>query len=281
MNKIVYILLVLVLTHLSCQKSDFSVTNLNDDIVGVIGHGGMGIAHLYPMNSYQSINRAAGLGADGVEIDVQMTNDGVFVAYHDYELSERSSAYGQIYNQSWAEISNTTYNNPFFPSYQVIRVDSLISGITNRDELLFVFDIKSFNPDTTSYFKEKLTGSLISLLDEYKLGNNVFIELKRPDLVRALKKKRKGLLIFYYNEDFYKAIESAINLKLQGVTVPIQGLSPEKVKYAHEKGVMVSVFNTNSRSRNRRAIEMNVDFIQTDNLKYLTKLLKNSPHSNL
>jgi glycerophosphoryl diester phosphodiesterase len=43
---------------------------------------------------------------------------------------------------------------------------------------------------------------------------------------------------------------------------------------AHRNGTMVAVFNTHSKDRNMEAIEKNVDFIQSDKVKHLIKILK-------
>ncbi len=132
MNKLFPVLLIAGFIQYSCQKTDISVINVNNNIIKVIGHGGMGIAHNYPMNTFPSVMRALSLGADGEEIDVQMTIDGVLVAYHDYDMSKRSTASGQIYNQSWSEISGATYLKSLYTDYAVMRLDSLISGIPVR-----------------------------------------------------------------------------------------------------------------------------------------------------
>ncbi len=266
---------------LSCQKTEVSVTNLNDNKITVIGHGGMGIAHNYPMNSYPSIMRAITMGANGVEIDVQMTKDGVFVAYHDYEMSERSTAKGQIYDQNWKQISSAKYLNPVYTDYPVMRLDSLISGIPDHQKIIIILDCKNFNPDTSGYYLDTFTDNLINLIDQFELGENIYIEFKRTDIIETMQSKRDDLKIFFYGDDFNVAIETALKYDLPGITMSVHLLSADQVRTAHSLGIMVSVLNTHTRARNREAIEMNVDFIQTDMLRYLINLLKDSPHSNL
>ncbi len=260
---------------------DFSVSNLNNNKIDVIGHGGMGIAHNYPMNTYESIMRALSLGANGVEIDVQMTSDGVMVAFHDYDLSERTTASGQIYNQTWEEISDARYLNPVYSDYSIIRLDSLISGIPDRHDVIFFLDCKNFNPDTSKYYLNKFTDKLIDMIDRFGLADKVYIEFKRTDLIKTLQSKREDLKIFIYKDDFSDALKTAIEYGLPGITISIHLLSENQVMLAHSKGIMIAVLNTHTRSRNRDAIKMNVDFIQTDMLRYLIKILRDTPYSNL
>ena len=91
MKNFLYILLIFLFP--SCQKETFNINNLNGDIL-VMGHGGMGVSHAYPMNTFESIMHCINLGVDGTEIDVQMTKDGVLVAYHDKELSNKTNKCG-------------------------------------------------------------------------------------------------------------------------------------------------------------------------------------------
>src|SRR3712207_1806426 len=52
----------------------------------IIGHRGTPSCSLHPENTLQSIRAALDAGADGVEVDVQATRDGVLVLAHDPDL---------------------------------------------------------------------------------------------------------------------------------------------------------------------------------------------------
>jgi len=86
----------------SCQKEDFDIINLNSNKISILGHGGMGIEHTYPMNSFESILNCLSIGADGTELDVQKTKDSVLVAFHDESLENSTDISGRIFNATWA-----------------------------------------------------------------------------------------------------------------------------------------------------------------------------------
>ena len=46
----------------------------------------MGITSQFPINTFESINSALALGADGSEVDIQMTKDSVLVLFHNRKL---------------------------------------------------------------------------------------------------------------------------------------------------------------------------------------------------
>jgi glycerophosphoryl diester phosphodiesterase len=67
-----------------------------------VGHRGAS-AHA-PENTLAAIDKAAELGADMVEIDVQASADGVLVIIHDAELSGTTNGRGSVYAHTLAEL---------------------------------------------------------------------------------------------------------------------------------------------------------------------------------
>jgi glycerophosphoryl diester phosphodiesterase len=270
--KNVIILFLLFITY-SCQKEGFDISNLNNNQISVLGHGGMGIGYTYPMNSFESILNCLNLGADGTEVDVQMTKDSVLVAFHDESLEHSTNVSGQIFNKKWKEINAAVYTVQPYTNYGLITLDELFSNISNLTEYTFFLDCKNFNPDTSSAYLNTFNNALIKIIDKYNLENNVYIEFKRTDLIRSLKIIRSDLKIFVY-KNFDLALEVVNEYQLEGITISVDNISKNEVIKAHNNGTMVAVFNTHSKNRNIEAIEKNVDFIQSDKVKHLIKILK-------
>ncbi len=258
---------------ISCEKVDFDIINLNNNKISVMGHGGMGISHTYPMNSLESIYYCLNLNSDGTEVDVEMTKDSILIAFHDLELSDRTNLSGTVYNQNWNEISSAKYTNPLYTKYRIVTLETLFSGIGDKANKLFSFDCKNFNPDTSLFYVNTFCNSLIKLIDKYNLKDNVIIELKREDIIKQLKMLRPDLRIFVY-AGFEEGLILAKKYQLQGIVISVDKLLAEQVSVAHEVGLQIMVFNAHSRSRNIEAIHKNVDYIQSDNLKHLIKILK-------
>jgi glycerophosphoryl diester phosphodiesterase len=271
--KNVITLFFLLFTVSSCQKEEFDILNLNNNQISALGHGGMGIEYTYPMNSFESILNCLNLGADGTEIDVQMTKDSVLVAFHDEFLEHSTNVSGQIFNKKWNEINGGVYTDQPYTNYGLINLDELFSNISNLTEYTFFLDCKNFNPDTSSAYLNTFNNALIKIIDKYSLENNVYIVFKRTDLIKALKNIRPDLKIFVY-KNFDLALEVVNEFELQGITISVDKISKDEVIKAHNNGTMVAVFNTHSKNRNIEAIEKNVDFIQSDKVKHLIKILK-------
>ncbi len=268
-----YTIVLCMILWIACQKTDFDIINLNNNRISVLGHGGAVMGHTYPMNSYEAVKNCLNLGADGTEIDVQMTKDGVLVAFHDEFLEQSVNVSGQVYRKTWSEIKQATFKEFPFTRYKLVTLDQLFRHLPDRSAYTFFLDCKNFNPDRSSTYLDTFNDALISIIDRHHLGDNLYIELKSKDLIRSLRSKRPDLKIFAY-ADFDAALAMAREFQLPGIVIPNNRISKEQVALAHQKGIMVAVFNTFTKSSNMEAIDKNVDFIQADKLKHLIKVLE-------
>ena len=257
----------------SCKNEPFDIVNLNNNQITVLGHGGMGIGQAYPMNSFESIINCLSLGADGTEIDVQMTKDSVLVAFHDAYLEHSTYSSGQIFNKTWAEIKHSRYKDTPYTSYQIISLEQLFQNLPNPQELQFFFDCKNFNQDTTSGYQEIYARALTNFIDRYDIAEQVYIELKTRQLIQALKSSQAELNIFVLYEALDPSFALVHEFDLQGISIAVNKITKKQIQQAHNLSIMVAVYNTHSERRNIEAIEKNVDFIQTDRLKNLIRLL--------
>jgi len=256
------------LTLTSCSKDKYSSYNQ----VHVLGHGGMGITSLYPLNSYESIFYSLALGAEGTEIDVQMTSDSVLVAYHNRDLSEKTNMDGRIHQCNYTDIREATYTLPLYSNYQLANLEEIFNHIDLTEEQIFFLDCKNYNPDATVGYMNRYTDALIRLVDQFDLKDKVFIELKRRDLIETMRAKRPDIKLFTFSS-FEAGLEMAEEYNLSGLTISIDNINKDQVDRAHAKGIEVAVFNTHTKARNVKAIEIEADYIQTDKLKQLFKLL--------
>ncbi len=135
-----------------------------------IGHRGAS-AHA-PDNTPAAIRKAAELAADMVEIDVQMSADGVPVVIHDLELDRFPGYSGAVRNHTWAQLSAIDVGGgEHIPTLaEAIRLCrelglgmyiELKSGDTipavvqaiQKDQLYYMVIVASFRPDWLAWVK--------------------------------------------------------------------------------------------------------------------------------
>jgi|APMI01.1.fsa_nt_gi glycerophosphoryl diester phosphodiesterase len=269
-----FVIIFLFISFISCENEEFSIVNLNGNKITALGHGGMGIGSTYPMDSFESITLCLSLGMDGSEMDVQMTKDSVLVAYHDNELTGNTTLSGIINSKSWKEIQQARYTQKPYLGYSLVSLDQLFAGTKNLHNYKFTFDCKLIQDRNTSNFVNSYINALIAIVQKYHLENNVYIESQSALFLSVLKGKMPELKLFIYPESFDSGLKTALELGICGITISTRDITSEQIKEAHNNNLMVAIWNTLSESDNIDAIKKNPDFIQTDKVRNLIKLLK-------
>ena len=81
-------------------------------------YGHMGLSYYYPCNTHWSIIGAKKAGLCGVEMDLQITSDGVIVLYHDEDLRRVGGTSSQtIANSTMAQLANYDFGAWFSPAF--------------------------------------------------------------------------------------------------------------------------------------------------------------------
>src|SRR5687767_14329580 len=93
----------------------------------IIAHRGASAAR--PENTLGAFRRALALEADGIELDVQITRDGVPVVFHDSSLRRLTGTSGGIARQTWAELRGLRVRQTE-PIPRLVDVLRLTRGLT-------------------------------------------------------------------------------------------------------------------------------------------------------
>ena len=70
-----------------------------------------------PENTLEAFRKAVEMGADGVELDVQLTKDGELVVIHDETVDRTSDGSGWVKDFTYARISRFNYNRTHKEGY--------------------------------------------------------------------------------------------------------------------------------------------------------------------
>lgn len=272
--RILHIVLLLLL-FASCDKEKYTVQNLNNNEIYVLGHGGMGYSNLYPMNSMASLLNCLNLGSDGSEMDVQLTKDSVLVLFHDEDLSVSTNASGIIQNLKWSEIKSANYTNVPYGNYPIVRLEDFISGFDNYANRQFSLDIKLYAGDTpTEQYFEVFASELLELYNKYGIFENTRIESQSVEFLNILKAKSSAFQLYYYPQTFTDGFAVAMENGYKGISISTDVISAEEVKLAHDNGLFVTIWGTSTKKKNEEAVRKNPDMIETDKVEDLVKLLQ-------
>lgn len=257
---------------LSCKK-DITLNNLNGNKMGCFGHAGMGTRSFYPANTLQSFETCLNRGADGTEMDIQVTKDGVLVIYHDADLSSVTKCGGIIRDLTWDEISNCRINSVMFNTLEVISFDEFFQTIDNPYKYTFTFDCKitQGSGSNDEYYKV-FSSAIVSTIEKHGIQENVFIENSDPEFLNLIKRQNNQLKLFLLGEDFENEIYVAEKNEFYGISFSNDHVSSQQIQDAHSKNIRVTLYGIESKKQNYDAISKQPDYIQTDDLDYVLKL---------
>lgn len=233
----------------------------------------MGKKYKYPGNSFESIEAVLKIGADGSEIDVQITKDSVLVVFHDKELSKKTNCQGMIRDYNWAEIDSCKYYSSLAQNIYVISVDSLFSRIPNIWNYYFSFDCK-FKPkkdEVLSSYYRQFVYAIKQVVESYNMNNQVLIEAGSTQFLQILKQNDVQVLEFITGKGITDGIRIAEELDLFGIGMG-SDITGKDVKLAHEKGFRVMTWIPKTKWANVKAVRKNPDYIQTAKPIHMLKI---------
>lgn len=263
---------IFLLALLSCQRDPalIHLDNLNGNKVSIFGHGGMGIKHRLPMNSGESLNRSLEIGADGSEVDVQVTKDGIAAAFHDKDLSDATGCIGAINEITWDEIKDCKYRHPLLENARIINLDDLFTSIHDVHNYTFTFDCKPYSADAA--YLDVYADAITRVIRDHNLLSNVFIEAQDTTLLRKLRNAEPGLKLFIYPPSFEEGLKIAEGMNLYGITIHHEAITKEQAAEAHSKGLFITLWGMHSEQDNHSAIQKDPDFVQPDALAHMLKI---------
>ncbi|MEM9024727.1 MAG: glycerophosphodiester phosphodiesterase [Bacteroidota bacterium] len=283
--------IVLLLGLAGCSSVDTgAIDNLHDGEVQVIGHAGLGFVSLinpinpYPANSRTSILKALEeYGADGVEVDVQMTRDSVMVLYHDRELDSRTERTGCIIERSADEVVGAAYHCGFpydlFHSETVIALEELLLLLKEQEPFPALhLDLHAMNqcdPDQATSHYTAFSLQLVLLLKRHQIpADRVVLISTQDEMLQRFRVLDPSLpLMLELLQTPEERLDLAIERKYSGVVVKGKLLTADLAQRAHAAGLEVVAFGGKSRSGIADILRQNPDAVQVNNVEAMRDLL--------
>ncbi|UOQ77252.1 hypothetical protein MUN84_00480 [Hymenobacter sp. 5516J-16] len=112
----------------------------------VIGHAGSGFFHpanALPPNSLRGLTRALQRGADGVEVDVRLSQDSIPVLYHDHTLDSMTDGTGCVSQTPATQLTRRRYQGGWLYDWRqqerLITFETLLTTLRGRQQGRSIF----------------------------------------------------------------------------------------------------------------------------------------------
>jgi glycerophosphoryl diester phosphodiesterase len=216
-----------------------------------------GARRVAPENTVEAFAAAGRLGADGVELDVHSTADGVLVVHHDAD----AGGLGVLAEHAFATVRAARPDIPTLEEALEVCVGMLVN-----------VEVKNLPGDADYDADEGAASTLVELLVSRGRGDNVLVSsfnLASADRVRVLDDTIPTGLLTLVGLDPLDGIEVAHAHGHGAVHPDVRSLrggdaTESTVARAHELGMAVNVWTVNGEAEIRSLAAAGVDALITD-----------------
>ncbi|WP_158609608.1 glycerophosphodiester phosphodiesterase [Cellulomonas triticagri] len=247
--------------------------------VGVSGHRGASFE--LPENTLAAFRRALEHGADGIELDVALTSDGVAVVLHDESVDRTTDGTGSVADLTLAQVRALDAGG----GERVPTLDEVLALAAGRAEVNIeikaadaapaVAEVVARHPGLTWFASSGQWDALEELLALVP-GARVYpltLGVAGPEHLRAI-----GIAAGYTDEQIdveierfshlgrplHEALDFAARVGAAGVSTWAEGLGAQDVATIHAAGLAAWVWTINDADRAEELMRMGVDAICTD-----------------
>lgn len=216
----------------------------------------------HPENTLSAFRAALENGADAIELDVHLTNDGELIVHHDYYLGNPDNGEGKIYEKDSSYIKSLQIGeNEKIPTLE--EVFKLIG-----DKLNYEIELKGFT--------EEFLIAVITLVKKHNLAS--VIEFTSPNVYNLTRLKslesvfKTGTFVNPLPDWMDKRLGQtlAINNALLGAInvlhCPLALIDAEFVQVAHSYGLLVHAADCDTKEDLHAAFDISVDQLSTNEL---------------
>lgn len=137
----------------------------------VISHRGGG--QKYPENTLFAFSKSIEMGCDALELDVQVTKDGVVVVYHPEDLKQWTNGVGPIAEKTWGEIATLDAGYQF-QAEKGYPYRNQYLGVPKLEDVLEAFPKAFIIVDMKSLPAEALVKALIKTVSDEETVRMIF-----------------------------------------------------------------------------------------------------------
>lgn len=238
-----------------------AIKAIYQDQVLVFGHRG---ASAYaPENTIPAFELAAEQGAHGIELDVQLSQDGHLVVIHDFELDKTTNGTGKVTDTSLADLKTLDAGSWFNEKFAGIQIPTLAEVFESVGESLFInVEIKYFDIETNG-----IEQKIIDCITKYQLEARVIISSFNPMVLKRTRQINDAIPIGYlYSPQSMDGKTQALMLPYEHeARHPYHEMIDESIMiHAHELGFVVNAWTVNDAARARQLRMLGVNGIITD-----------------
>jgi len=225
-------------------------------------------------NTIPSFLAAVEDGADGVEMDVQLSADERVVVFHDEDLSRLAGDPAQVRTLTLAELQSRELHVGSLPPGRIPALEEVLDALP--PEIIVNVELKGFPPAP-----DGLEAAVVGILARRGRIEQVIISSFNPVRLRTTRRIEPRLKTAFIHAGSLSASPNRTLFRLAG---PVDGLHPHfrlvdesYLAAAWERGRFVNTWTVNEEVDMRRMIDLGVDGIFSDRPAVLRRVVGRLP----
>ena len=237
-----------------------------------IAHRGASAAA--PQNTLAAFRRAMELGADGVELDVHLSADGVPVVMHNLYVDETTDGTGQVTDKTLAELKELDAGSKFAPEFAGERIPTLAEVFEALEgKLLVNVELKDISPKGVG-----LEAPVVEVVRRHGMEKKVLFSSFNPFTLRRMRPLAwdvpSGLLYAHDLAIYLRRAWLAPLTPHEGRHPDFEMVDKRLVKWCHTRKLRVNVWTVDEPGEMRRLTALGVDGIITNKPNVLRQILE-------
>lgn len=218
-----------------------------------------------PENSLSGIQNALDIGVTVIEIDVQMTKDGVVVLNHDVDLERVAGNEAQVSELSYNELRQLNIGLDVDGIHVFEEIPTLEAALAVvKDRATLIIDIKF---DT---YSRSLARGIVAVLEETNMVNQVVVQSFKYEVLEDIRELNSEIIIGQLLRSLAVDTE-ALDVDFYAVKHNI--VTDKFIEAAHKEGHEVWVWTVNDNAHLVDVLNYNIDGIITDYPERVQKLI--------
>jgi glycerophosphoryl diester phosphodiesterase len=231
-----------------------------------------GYSAIFSENTMTAFQEAAKFGADGIELDVQLTKDGEVVVIHDEKVDRTTSGTGWVKDITYKEIRklNANLNNKTLPRKEAIPSLVEVFEWLRTNQLFCNIEFKN---GIIPY--EGMEAKVISLVQSYGLSERIILSsFNHYSIVMSHIYAPEIETAPLYSEGLYMPWIYAQSIRAKGIHPKHTVATDEIINQAIQSGISVRPYTVNKEEDMRRLFNVNCTAFVTDDPVKALKIRK-------
>ena len=231
-----------------------------------------GAKNYAPENTLVAFKRALELGADGFELDTQLTSDGCIVVHHDKTVERTTDGHGELFKLSLVELRELDAGSSFSDKFHGEKIPTLGEVFETVGKRAFInIELKNFS---TPF--DNLVEKVCDVVRRHAMQKNIifssFLPWNLKKAARILPEVPRGLIAIKGGWGMLERSFIFAFGKYDALHPNFEDVTQQQIYLAHRLKRRVNVWTVNEEADLRRLFKWGVDGILTDDPQLAVKI---------